>query len=92
MSQQQGARSAGQAACRRTIELLSLSLDGQLEPLFEAMLSAHLRSCAICDARAREVATMTNLLRSSEREDPLPAAVALDPAPAFASTSAPSEL
>jgi len=59
------------ARCDRSLEAISLRLDGALSLFESALLDRHLRRCADCRAFATGVAAQTQLLRSAELEQPL---------------------
>jgi predicted anti-sigma-YlaC factor YlaD len=54
--------------CRRTRELVSLELDGELSELDAARLEAHLADCASCRELKAELAGLTFALRSAPLE------------------------
>lgn len=54
--------------CRRTRELVSLALDGELTELDEARLDAHLAECAGCRALEAELSGLTLALRAAPLE------------------------
>jgi predicted anti-sigma-YlaC factor YlaD len=54
--------------CRRTRELVSLSLDGELSELDAARLETHLGECASCRQLQSELAGLTLALRTAPLE------------------------
>lgn len=54
--------------CRRTRELVSLALDGELTELDEARLEAHLVDCAACRSLEAELSGLTLALRAAPLE------------------------
>lgn len=56
------------AACERTREQVSLSLDGELSELERRLLDAHLARCAACSAYADGVIAFTEALRAAPLE------------------------
>lgn len=62
------------SACSRSLELFSLSLDGELDPLQAYQLGRHLGACASCRRKTARLEALTRLLRAAP----------LAPAPAFA--------
>jgi hypothetical protein len=54
--------------CRRTRELVSLALDGELSELDGARLDAHLAVCASCSELERELSGLTVALRAAPLE------------------------
>jgi anti-sigma factor RsiW len=54
--------------CRRTRELVSLELDGELSELESARLNAHLEACASCRELKAELAGLTLALRAAPLE------------------------
>jgi predicted anti-sigma-YlaC factor YlaD len=55
--------------CRRTRELVSLALDGELSELDAARLESHLAGCAACSELEREVSGLTLALRAAPLEE-----------------------
>jgi hypothetical protein len=54
--------------CRRTRELVSLELDGELSELESARLEAHLENCASCRELKTELGGLTLALRAAPLE------------------------
>ena len=54
--------------CRRTRELVSLALDGELSELDAARLEGHLAGCAACRELEHELAGLTVALRAAPLE------------------------
>ena len=61
---------ARHAVCARARQWASLRLDGELSQLEEALLQAHLASCAQCAAFVRDAGAATVALRGAELERP----------------------
>jgi predicted anti-sigma-YlaC factor YlaD len=64
--------------CERAMQLLSLSLDGEISKVEQAELGRHLQSCSPCVRLSAELADLTEALRQApldvpERELVLPA-------------------
>ncbi|HUK93504.1 MAG TPA: zf-HC2 domain-containing protein [Gaiellaceae bacterium] len=57
-----------QLSCRRTGELVSLELDGELSELESARLESHLEACAACRSLKAELTSMTVALRTAPLE------------------------
>ena len=54
--------------CRRTRELVSLALDGELSELEEARLASHLADCASCREVQADLTGLTTALRAAPLE------------------------
>src|SRR6266568_7531761 len=63
------------SGCERAREWVSLDLDGELSELEHALLHAHLECCDTCAAFARDVRSLTVLLRAAPAELPIPVAL-----------------
>lgn len=49
--------------CQRARKLISLAIDGEIDPLSEYELDGHLRSCPICSAFSIEVEAIVGTMR-----------------------------
>jgi anti-sigma factor RsiW len=56
------------ASCERTIQFVSLDLDGELSRFERAILERHLRRCPQCAADARTIVELTERLRAAPLE------------------------
>jgi anti-sigma factor RsiW len=69
-------RAVRPVVCERVRAQVSLQLDGELSELERRMLESHLGRCSECAGYARDVSSITELLRDAPLE-PLPAPIAV---------------